>query len=312
MNLSSMKMKMILLISVFGVVISIIMGITEPMEAKRIGNNILIKDAEFISNLLSENLALGMQTRVLDNGAALEQTLSLLRNKNHDQNISNVWVFDNHKKYVTSLAGRNPGNIIPSAIETRTIIDKDRKVDVWSRLYDSDKNLLGYVGINFSKQYLLSEARKNMYMAMILGLLLIIGTTILGIFMGKNIGQPLSRMSLIAEGISRGDIDHTINPKILGRNDEIGILAKAFTNLIVHMKNLANVATRIAQNDLTAKVEPKSDKDVVGLAFQTMCRNLAAMVRDLSENANTLASASNELASSPRRCPRGSTNKPRR
>ena len=298
MKLFSIKMKMIMLISVFGILISIIMGVSEPIEAKRIGNNILKKDAEFIADLLSENLALGMQTRVFDQGDALEQTLSLLRNENDEQNISNVWVFDEHKKYITSLSGRNPGNIIPNIIDCRITIDKKNVVDVWSRLYDSDKNLLGYVGINFSKHYLISEARKNMYMAIMLGALLIIGTSILGIFMGRSIGQPLSCMSVVAEGISHGDIDQTINPRVLQRNDEIGILAQAFMNLIGHMKNLANVATRIAQNDLTAHIEPKSDKDVVGLAFQTMCRNLATMVRDLSENANALASASNQLASS--------------
>jgi len=298
MKLTSIKMKMILLISIFGVIISLIIGITEPYEAKRIGSNILKKDAEFISNLLSENLALGMQTRIFDDGAALEQTLNLLRNENADQTISDVWIFSAQKKYITGLNGRKPGIVLPNITDSRVIVDRKEVVNVWSLMYDSERNVLGYVGINFSKSYLLAEARKNALYALILGFLLIVITITLGLFLGKRIGQPLSRMSLVAEGISRGDIDQTLDEESIKRVDEIGVLAKAFKNLINYMKELAEVASKIAQNDLTTVVVPKSEKDVLGQSFQTMCQNLAAMVRNLSENANALASASNQLASS--------------
>ena len=298
MKLTSIKMKMILLISVFGVIVSLIVGITEPIEAKRIANNILKKDADFISNLLSENLALGMQTRIFDNGEALNNTLNLLRNENTGKTISDVWIFNAEKKFITGLNGYKPGTVIPNVTDARVMIDHNQILDVWSRMYDSEGKILGYVGINFSKSYLRAEARMNQLYALILGFLLIAVTIVLGVFLGKSIGQPLSRMSLIAEEISRGNIDQELDEESIRRVDEIGILAQAFKNLINYMKELAEVASNIALNDLTKIATPKSEKDILGQSFQTMCLNLAAMVRSLSENSNTLASASNQLASS--------------
>ncbi|MBW1803163.1 MAG: HAMP domain-containing protein, partial [Deltaproteobacteria bacterium] len=137
----------------------------------------------------------------------------------------------------------------------------------------------------------------------------VIGAVLLGVFIAfviaPGISNPVSRMAFVAKEISTGDIDHTIE---LESQDEIGNLADAFRRLIDYMKELANAAETIAKNDLTVKVEPKSEKDVLGKAFSTMTINLSAIVSQLGGSANEVASASAEISSSAEQISRGAQN----
>ncbi|MBK7142093.1 MAG: MCP four helix bundle domain-containing protein [bacterium] len=124
----------------------------------------------------------------------------------------------------------------------------------------------------------------------------------LGIIISRRISRPITQMVTIAEQIAIGDIDHTI---IVSSRDEIGVLATSFNKLIDHMKSLASAAERIAANDLTVTIEPKSDKDVLGRAFKTMAGNLTGMIRQLSDNARELVSAATEISSSSEQMSKG-------
>ena len=74
----TIKFKILSLIAAIGLLLSAILALISPRQAEKLGRSILLKDAEFITNLLADNLALGMQTRSIDDGAALKQALSLL------------------------------------------------------------------------------------------------------------------------------------------------------------------------------------------------------------------------------------------
>ena len=134
----------------------------------------------------------------------------------------------------------------------------------------------------------------------------VVGAILLGVFVAfviaRGISRPTSEMATVAEAISVGEIDHSIE---LNSKDEIGILADAFRRLIDYMKELAGAAESIAANDLTVDVEPKSERDILGTSFQTMIVNLTGMVRQLGENATQLVSAANEISSSAEQMSKG-------
>ncbi len=134
----------------------------------------------------------------------------------------------------------------------------------------------------------------------------IVGAILFGMgiafFIARGISRPVSDMARIAEQIATGDVEHEI--RYVAR-DEIGTLADSFRRLIEYMRGLAVVAERIAENDLTATVEPKSDKDVLGLSFKTMIRNLTGILRQLKDNASQLVSAATEISSSSEQMARG-------
>lgn len=123
-------------------------------------------------------------------------------------------------------------------------------------------------------------------------------------FIARTISRPISEITRVANDIAVGDVQHSIH---IQQKDEIGLLADSFRGLIDYMKNLAGAATQIAANNLTVQVEPKSDKDALGVAFKTMTNNLSNMIKELTDNATQLVSASTEIASSSEQMARGSS-----
>ena len=134
----------------------------------------------------------------------------------------------------------------------------------------------------------------------------IIGALILGVaiafVIARGISKPVSNMATIAQEIAVGDINHDIK---FTSKDEVGMLANSFRGLIDYMKELAGAAEKIAANDLTVKVSPKSERDVLGNSFETMINNLTGMIRELAANAEQLVSAATEVASSSEQMSRG-------
>jgi methyl-accepting chemotaxis protein len=125
----------------------------------------------------------------------------------------------------------------------------------------------------------------------------------LGIVISRNISRPLGRITKVANDVAMGDIKHEIEIK---SQDEVGILAESFRQMIAYMKTLTAASERIAANDLTVTIEPKSPKDVLGNSFKLMVTSLTGVIRELSDNSTQLVSAATEIASSSEQMSRGS------
>ncbi len=117
----------------------------------------------------------------------------------------------------------------------------------------------------------------------------------LGVLLSAKLIGPMRRLTAAAKAVAIGDIRNTVD---IHSRDEIGVLADAFRALIDYMKTMAKAAESIAANDLTVRVEPKSEHDALGKAFVTMLQNLSGMIRQLTDNARELVSAANEISSS--------------
>jgi len=134
---------------------------------------------------------------------------------------------------------------------------------------------------------------------MIIGIIVGVG---IAWFMGGKLSNPIKQMAAVAVGVAKGDLDQDITVK---SKDEVGELADSFKETIRYVRDVADVADKVAANDLTMTVEPKSEKDVLNNSFKTMVTNLTAMVRQMGDNATQLVSAANEVASSSEQMSRG-------
>ena len=89
-----------------------------------------------------------------------------------------------------------------------------------------------------------------------------------------SITQPLIDLMSVARGIGNtGDLEHNID---LGRDDEIGELARTFHKMVTYLKEMAGVSESIAGGDLTLEVTPRSSHDTLGNAFARMRDGLRA------------------------------------
>src|ERR1700758_4666751 len=110
----------------------------------------------------------------------------------------------------------------------------------------------------------------------------------------KSITGPLTSLMNVARAIGNtGDLEHNIE---LGRNDEIGELARTFHKMVTYLKEMAGVSESIAGGDLTLEVKPRSSHDTLGNAFARMVEGLAGLVRSVRDASAQVASASNQVA----------------
>lgn len=90
------------------------------------------------------------------------------------------------------------------------------------------------------------------------------------------ITRPIQHLVQLAQQVSQGDLSVGLQEKRFGR-DEIGILARAFQNVVSYFREMAGIATSIARGDLRHEVVPTSDRDTLGHALQQMTAYLQEM-----------------------------------
>ena len=118
----------------------------------------------------------------------------------------------------------------------------------------------------------------------------------------KSITEPLTNLMNVARAIGNtGDLDHNID---LGRDDEIGALARTFNNMVTYLKEMAGVSEAIAGGDLTLEVEAPALRTTLWAtdlpAWSKDCPDLVRTTRDaaaqVSSGSNQVAGAADESA----------------
>jgi methyl-accepting chemotaxis protein len=110
----------------------------------------------------------------------------------------------------------------------------------------------------------------------------------------KSITSSLNDLMRIARQIAdAGDLDHEID---IHRTDEIGELARTFSNMVTYLREMASVSEAIAGGNLGVDVQPRSKNDTLGKAFARMIEGLRKLVRNGRDAAQQVASASNQVA----------------
>jgi methyl-accepting chemotaxis protein len=116
---------------------------------------------------------------------------------------------------------------------------------------------------------------------------------VVGVLLTRNIVGPLREVSAAAQKIALGDL--SVELMSGGRQDEIGVLAKAFAEMTESLGQMARVAAQVSTGDLTVEVIPKSDKDVLGKAFLSMRDNLRRVTREIQESISVLSTSAQEI-----------------
>jgi methyl-accepting chemotaxis protein len=119
------------------------------------------------------------------------------------------------------------------------------------------------------------SSRTFMLALMAGGVLLGVG---LGIFIARSIARPLGSLAEAAKQISLGDVNQTVDYRAA---DEVGSLAESFRGLIDYIGGIAAVLEKLAAGNLNARVEPKSDRDVLSHSYRKTADAVKALVGDV-------------------------------
>jgi methyl-accepting chemotaxis protein len=304
MNFASLKYKLIASFLCIGVALVLFMVIAVPGLTKQTAENVMIDEVKFIDNLLVDNLTVGMQTRDLDNGAALQQTLDLLIGGT----VSSVAILDPKGNFVKGL---NAGKAMFSK---DTFDNKEKTLTVFRTMRDGDKKIQGFVEINFSKQSFIRSINRFKILIWLAGLFAVIAVIIVGVLLSNRIIMPLNRSVAMLKELASGSGD--LSKRLLvTTNDEVGETAKWFnifvekihgiigkiagstSKLNVSSQDLSETAIQLSSGtaDMTSKAGA-----VAGLTEKAVhnINNISSAADVMSGSVNTVAISIEEMSAS--------------
>ena len=116
---------------------------------------------------------------------------------------------------------------------------------------------------------------------------------LIGLMLAARISRALAQAVAVMKSLAQGELGESIN---VNSNDETGQLLRSMNEMTVYLKEVAEVASLIADGDLSREVTPKSAMDVFGNAFKKMIDGLRGSIGEIGLGANQVASASSQIA----------------
>ncbi len=110
----------------------------------------------------------------------------------------------------------------------------------------------------------------------------------------QNILDPIGELKKAANLIAEGQVNLNLNQQ---RKDEMGELSNAFARMITYLQDMAGAAQKIAEGDLSVKVQPRSAQDALGNAFAQMTDQLRNLIGKVMQSAISVGLYSDQLAS---------------
>jgi len=101
---------------------------------------------------------------------------------------------------------------------------------------------------------------------------------VLSIVFIRRISRPISESAGYIRQLSLGQTEINVSDKVSGRKDEIGLLARAITEIADSIKEKSQAADSIAKGDLAVAVKPRSEEDVLSHSMQRMIDSLKAVI----------------------------------
>ncbi|MDD5065942.1 MAG: methyl-accepting chemotaxis protein [bacterium] len=134
-----------------------------------------------------------------------------------------------------------------------------------------------------------SLANKILIIFGVILILALLACVLMGRFIQKTVKRTVALAKLLAVGDLTGKIE-------IDSGDEMGELSSALNEAVKSLNDTAKIADRIANNDLTVEISPKSEKDILNLSFKKMVVNLKKMVLQITEASDQIAASSEELS----------------
>lgn len=275
LNIYSIKFRLVILAAGVSAILLVLLGVIIPKQTTKLSADIMKENAMFIANLLSENLALGMQTLVLDEGESVKKTIELLKKEDEESLISDIAVFDTDRRFIQGMTAK-ARNITCKNVSKLTVDDQKETIVAYIPMLDQNHNRLGYLTIVFTKKSFLKKI-SNFTVSLWIINAIILGITIFAIlFIASSIVNSLKKTTRILQDIASGEGDLTKRITMQTR-DEIGILCKWFN---IFVEKLQNMIRDVKENTLTINNILSELPQVV-----TESSASAGMLRESAQNA---------------------------
>ncbi|HKI43938.1 MAG TPA: methyl-accepting chemotaxis protein [Balneolales bacterium] len=283
----SLRLQIILLLSVIGVITAIFMAVYFPYNAREMGTQILSTSSKQTAEVLAQELSIGLETRILDNGESIRELLHPFDNKTLDDGVGAATVFDENGKY---LYGVGPGNqkLDVSSIPDNTIEDVTENmitytVPIYKKVEDGKtRTAIGALKIQFTTLWLRENAHHLLLVTLYASFFAMIMFSFIGYAYGTRIYKPIQKT-----------IAHLIHVS--------GSMSEASMQLSASSEEMAEGASKQASSleETSASIEELSSMTRQNAETSKEANKLAAQNKQASEEGNAammqLRAAMNQL-----------------
>ncbi len=120
----------------------------------------------------------------------------------------------------------------------------------------------------------------------------------------KSITVPIAKLSVASKKLAQGDVEVDC-AKI--SEDDLGALLDDFAHMAGNIKEQARVAEMISQGDLTVKVEPRGERDILGRALKKLVTDNNITLGNIAESTKQVTLESGQVAAASQSLAQGST-----
>ncbi len=255
----SIKTKILSLLVSIILVFSIVLAFFAPNKARNMAKDMLYRDAEFISSLLAENMALGMQTLVIDDGAALEQALQVItsgkNNTETQKTINDVIIYDSNLSFLKSLK-KGTASKLSKKYDKLTFEETDSEIISYVPMKDQNNAVLGYVQVNFSKAFFENKTSESQNTFFLTALIILAASLVIGYYVLDKIIGKIKLATNAAEKLASGQLDIHLDHQ---SNDEIGQLLGSMSKMIDSIKNLVSDVDILSSAAVAGKLNVRAD-----------------------------------------------------
>jgi methyl-accepting chemotaxis protein len=188
------------------------------------------------------------------------------------------------KQVADSIAAGKDGQI-----ETEDPFTGKEIVLTWSKIDSAGWSFLTAVPVS----EVLAPVDSMKTALFVIGLIMLLLVTVAIVFVANLLTKPIRKVTDAAERLADGDVDVSVDIK---SKDEVGRLAASFGRTVEYLREKATAAEAVADGDLTVSVTPRSEKDLLGNAFQRLVSDLRTIVGQVSSTASGVTASSRTMA----------------
>lgn len=172
---------------------------------------------------------------------------------------------------------------------------------------NSGKNWV--VGAVVPQSTVTASSTAILMVAVILGVVLILViSTAIYFLVGKNL-KELTPITAIAQALGAGEVED-VNISVTDNSptkNEVELLKRAFINMVDSSREQVHALQKIADGDLTVKVTPKSNKDLLNVAVHNMVEQLNHMFVQINTSSEEVNSGANQVSNAAQMLSQGAT-----
>ena len=137
-----------------------------------------------------------------------------------------------------------------------------------------------------------STRRSILMMLVVMAVALVVGF-ILSLVTSRSITKPLFQALTAANRVAEGDVEAEITAT---GTDETAQLLEAMRHMVGSIREMSEAAGQIAEGDLTVRIRPRSERDLLAHSLGNMVGKLSQVIGEVRSGAAALSGASSQVS----------------